>query len=129
MIGTLLAWLCGAVVVVAATLFAVVTIRHNLHIRRVRRAFRTLPNEVKKQVLQQIQEAARERPSITFLRLDDDRKCDGQEELVQSHVGGVPYAAAGEEWPSDKPGTSRLQVRLGGRSLGQQWQGGLLAMF
>jgi hypothetical protein len=128
-VATLLGLFFGAVLVILAALFAVVTIRHNLRIRRVRRAYRTLPNEVKEQVLQLIREAARERPSVTFLRLADDRKCDGDEELLHSHVGGVPYAEAGEEWPTGKPGTFLLQVRLDEPGLARQWQRRLLTVF
>jgi len=128
-IGSLLGWLFGAVIGILASLFAVVMLRHNLRIRRVRRAYRTFPNRVKERVLQLIQEAARERPSLTFLRLDDDRKCDGSNELLQSHVGGVPYAEAGEEWPTGSPGKFLLQVRLHEPGLGQQWQGRLLTVF
>jgi hypothetical protein len=126
---TLLGWLCGTVLALLAGLFALAVLRHNLRIRRVRRAYRTLPNGVKEQVLQLIQEAARENPSVTFLRLDNDRKCGGGDELVQSHVGGVPYAEAGEEWPTGSPGKFLLQVRLDEPGLGRQWQGRLLAVF
>jgi hypothetical protein len=129
MIGELLKWLCGIVIVALAGLFAAVMLRHNLRIWRVRRAYRTLPTEANEQVLQLIRAAARERTSVTFLRLDDERKCDGHEELLQSHVGGVPYAEAGEQWPIGKPGTFLLQVLLDEPSLGQQWQGRLLTVF
>jgi hypothetical protein len=129
MLGSLLGWFFGTVIGVVAGLFLVALIRHNRRIRRVRRAYRTLPNEVKKQVVGLIQEATRERPSVTFLRLDDDRECDGHEELLQSHVGGVPYAEAGEEWPTGSPGKFLLQVRLDEPGLGRQWQGRLLTLF
>ncbi len=128
-VATLLGLGFGAVIVALAALFAVVTLRHNLRIRRVRRAYRALPNGVKEQVLRLIQGAARECPSVTFLRRDDDRQCDGSDELLQSHVGGVPYAEAGEAWPTGPPGKFLLQVRLDEPGLGRQWQGRLLTVF
>jgi hypothetical protein len=94
MIGSVLGWLFGGVILALAGLFLVVTLRHNLRILRVRRVYKTLPNEIKEQVFRLIQEAARERPSVTFLWLDEEQKCDSQDVLLQSHIGGVPYAEA-----------------------------------
>jgi hypothetical protein len=128
-VATLLGVFFGAVLVVLAALFVVVTIRHNLRISRVRRAYRTFPKDIREQVLRLIQDAARRRPSVTFLRLDDEHKCDSNEVLLQSHVGGVPYAEAGDEWPTGSPGQFLLQVRLDEPGLGQQWQGRLLTVF
>jgi hypothetical protein len=72
MIGSYLDWLFATVVVVVAGLFTVVTVRHNLRIWRMRRAYKTLPDEVKEQVLRLVQEAAMEHPSVTFLRLNKE---------------------------------------------------------
>jgi hypothetical protein len=66
---------------------------------------------------------------VTFLRLDKDHKCDGGDVKLQSHVGGVPYAEAGEEWPAGSPAKFLLQVRLDDPGLGPQWQGRLLTVF
>jgi hypothetical protein len=128
-VATILGIFFGAVVVILVALFAVVTIRHNLRIRRVRRTYKTLPNHAKKQVLRLIQDAAKDRPSVTFLRLDEEHKCDSEDVLLQSHVGGGPYAEAGEEWPSGSPVKFLLQVRLDEPGLGHPWQGRLLTVF
>jgi len=129
MIGSLLGWLCGTVAAVLASVFVVAVVRHNLRVRRVRRTYQALPDGIEEQVLQLIQNAAKGCPSVTFLRLDNKRTCNGNDELLQSHVGGVPYAEAGEEWPTDSPAKFLLQVRLDERGLGQQWQGRLLTVF
>lgn len=129
MFGIYLRWFLGTVVGALVGLLFVVIFRHNLRIRRVRRIYRNLPIGAREQVLRLIQEAARKRPSITFLRLDEEHKCDGNELLLQSHVGGVPYAEAGEEWPSGSPGKFLLQVRLDEPDLGERWQGRLLTVF
>jgi hypothetical protein len=129
MIGSVLGWLFGTVIAGLAGLFALLVLRHNLRIRRVRRVYKALPNEVKEQVLRLIQEAARERAAITFLRLNEEDKCDSNDILLQSHVGGVPYAEAGDEWPSGSPAKFLLQVRLDEPGLGQQWEGRLLTVF
>ncbi len=110
-------------------LLAIVCIPHNLRIRRVRKAFRNLPKEVKEQVLDLIEEAATKHPSMTYLLLDHEvpfsqpetsvvseaaatknpsisyllldheSPCSQHETVVLSHVGGVPYAERGETWP------------------------------
>jgi hypothetical protein len=103
MIGSYLGWCLATGVAVAVGLVVVGTIRHNLRIWRLRRDYKSLPNEVKEQVLRLIQEAAVKRRSVTFLRLDEEHKCEGNDVLLQSHVGGVPYAEAGEKWPSGSP--------------------------
>lgn len=127
--GGLLGWLCAAVAVVAAGLFALALFRHNLRIRRVRSAYRSLPDDVKVQVLRLVQEASRGRPAVTFLRLDEGPPCDGLEVLTQSHVGGDPYAEAGDDWPGEPPAKFLLQVRLDEPGLGPHWQGRLLTVF
>ncbi len=122
-------WIVVAVVGVIVGLFLAVVIPHNIRIWRVRRTYSNLPNEVKEQVLRLIQEAAKERDSVTFLRLDDEQECDSNDVLLQSHVGGVPYAEAGQEWPGVPPARFLLQVRLDEPGLGPQWQGRLLMVF
>jgi hypothetical protein len=84
---------------------------------------------VKDRVLVMIQEAASGRPSVTFLRLDGGCQCHGHDAPLQSHVGGVPYLEAGEDWPTGQPAKFLLQVRLDEPALGQRWQGRLLTVF
>lgn len=127
-IGTDLPWLLAVVVVVAGGLLIAAIIRHDLRVWRVRRAYRTLPDEVKDRVLGLIGEAASGRPSVTLLLLDRDR-CDGQEALLRSHVGGVPYAESGDDWPAGDPARFLLQVRLDEPGLGERWRGRLLTVF
>jgi hypothetical protein len=66
---------------------------------------------------------------VTLLRLDGDRRCDCQEALLRSHVGGVPYAEAGDDWPTDGPARFLLQVRPDESGLGERWRGPLLRGF
>jgi hypothetical protein len=127
MIGSYLDWLFATVVVVVAGLFTVVTVRHNLRIWRMRRAYKTLPDEVKEQVLRLVQEAAMEHPSVTFLRLNKEAQYN--DELLRSHIGGRPYAEAGDIQLTDSPVKFLLQVRLDEPSLGKHWQGRLLTVF
>ena len=112
-------------------LFIIVCIPHNMRIWRVRKVFSNLPNHVKDQVLEVIKEAATHNPSITYLLLDDS-PCSELEEMVSSHVGGVPYAEKGETLPSKEnsdPPRFLLQVRLDDPSLGDTWQDRLIAVF
>jgi hypothetical protein len=129
MIGSILRWLFGGVIVGLACVFLGLIGWHNLRIRRARRDYRTLPTEVEEQVLQFIQEAAKTRRSLTFLRLDEKKECDDKDIFLQSRVGGVPYAEAGEEWPIGSPAKFLLQVRIDEPSLGEQWVGRLLTVF
>jgi hypothetical protein len=128
MIGSLLSWLCGFGLLILAGLFVWVVLRHNLRVKGARRAYRNLPEQVKSEILQLIQNAARDRPYISLLLPDNEQLCDGSDTL-QSHVGGLPYAEAGEEWPNCHPGTFLVQVRLDEPGLGQNWQGRLLTVF
>jgi hypothetical protein len=104
-------------------------IPHNLRVWRVRRAFRVLPDEVRDRVLGLVQEAASERPSVTFLRLDREHKWHGDGGLLQAHVGGVPYMEAGDDWPTGHPAKFLMQVRLDEPCLGWTWRGRLLTVF
>src|SRR5262249_5838013 len=128
-VGTYLPWLLLAGVIVAGGLFITAIMWHNLRVRRVRRAYRGLPDEMKDRVLALIQEAASGRPSVTLLRLDGGCQCHGHDALLRSHVGGVPYLEAGEDWPTGQPAKFLLQVRLDEPALGQRWQGRLLTVF
>jgi hypothetical protein len=111
-------------------LVVIVCIPHNVRIRRVRKVFRNLPQNVKDMVLESIEEASAQNPSITYLLLHSP--CSEPETAVLSHVGGVPYSERGETWPvhsdSDLP-RFLLQVRLDEPSLGEQWQNRLIAVF
>jgi hypothetical protein len=113
-------------------LFVLVCIPHNLRVWRTRKVLKMLPAKVKDRVLELIEEAAAKNPSITYLLLDNERPCSEPEAAILSHVGGTPYAEKGETWPyhldSDPP-RFLLQVRLDEPSLGEQWQGRLIAVF
>jgi hypothetical protein len=71
-------------------------------------------------------------PSVTFLRLAEQATCNDAV-LVQSHVGGLPYAESGDDWPQGTPegdpAKFMLQVRLDHPGLGDQWQGRLIVAF
>lgn len=64
----------------------------------MRRVFKSLPSEVVAQVLQLIEQAATRGPSITYPRLSEIVSCP-ENVLIQSHIGGVPYAESGDDWP------------------------------
>lgn len=76
--------------------------------------------------------AAAKGPSVTFLRLAEEAACD-EDVLLQSHVGGVPYAESGDDrpqgTPEGQPAKFMLQVRLDDSSPGGQWQGRLIVVF
>jgi hypothetical protein len=112
-------------------LLIVVSVPHNLRVRRARKAFKTLPKYVKERVLDLIEGAAAENPSVTYLLLVDE-PCSEPEIAVMSHVGGVPYAERDESWPvypDSIPPRFLLQVCLDEPSLCEQWQGRLIAVF
>jgi hypothetical protein len=112
------------------SLFIIVCIPHNLRIWRVRKVFRSLPNEVREQVLDLIEEAAAQNPSVTYMLLDES-PCSEPVAVVSSYVGGVPYSEKGEtsvDGNSDPP-RFLLQVRLDEPSLGDTWQDRLIAVF
>jgi hypothetical protein len=112
-------------------LFIIVCIPHNLRIWRVRKVLRSLPKNVRERVLDLIEEAAAQYPSVTYMLLDDS-PCSEPEAVVSSHVGGVPYAEKGEALPihgNSDPPRFLLQVRLEEPSLGDTWQDRLIAVF
>jgi hypothetical protein len=84
------------------------------------------------QVLDLIEETAATGPSVTFLRLAEE-VAGNDALLVQSHVGGVPYAESGDDWPQGtpegEPAKFLLQVRLDEPNLGDPWQGRLIVVF
>lgn len=126
---TTLIWLL-AILFVLTGLFALACLPHNLRIRRVRKAYQTLPADVIAEVLAAIERLAAKGPAVTLLRLGEEIDCSG-ETLLGSHVGGIPYAEAGEKWPEvdDDPGKFLLQVRLDHPDLGEPWQGRLIVAY
>lgn len=121
-----------AILLGIAGLFVIVCIPHNLRVRRVRKAFRSLPKTVKQQVLDWIEQAASHSESITYLLLDNESPSSEPETAICSHVGGVPYAERGESWPvhgTSDPPRFLLQVHLVEPSLGEPWQGRLITVF
>lgn len=113
-------------------LFILICIPHNVRIWRVGRIYRRLPPQVVSDILALIEHAAAHGPSVTFLRLSEEEGNDDTA-LLKSHVGGLPYAEAGDEWPQGtpegEPAKFLLQVRIGEPSLGEQWQGRLIVAF
>lgn len=128
---TYLLWTLGFVLGIVG-LFVLICLPHNLRVRRVRRVYRSLPAEVVDQVLELIEQAAVRGPSVTFLRLAEE-VAGNDAVLIQSHVGGVPYAESGDDWPlgtpEGEPAKFMLQARLDEPSLGHQWQGRLIVVF
>ncbi len=112
-------------------LLVLVIIPHNIRIRRVRKIFRSLPENVKEQVFWLIETAAADNPSVTYM-LMDDTPCSEPETAASSHVGGVPYMESGETWPvsgKSDPALFLLQARPEDSSLGCQWHGRLITVF
>jgi hypothetical protein len=120
-------WIIGVIALVLASITAVGIFWHNVRIWRMRRAYKQLPTGIEKRVLQIVQDTAAHVPSVTLLRLDKSNKCDNNDALCESHVGGVPFGIAGDNYPSES--NFLLQVRLDEPSLGEQWQGRLLTVF
>lgn len=126
-----LAWIVGgaAALVVA---FGLLILPHNLRVRRVRRIYAALPENVKQRVLELIARYAEGKPSVTLLRLDPAAPYDPAKLAADSHVGGSPYSEAGQPWPLDEdeqPAHFLIQVRLDEPSLGPAWQGRLVQVF
>lgn len=126
---TTLIWLL-VIPLVLAGLFVLACLPHNLRIRRVRKAYQSLPAEVIAEVLAAIERLAANGPAVTWLRLGEEVDCSG-ETALGSHVGGIPYAEAGETWPEvgQEPGKFLLQVRLDHPELGEPWQGRLIVAY
>lgn len=126
-----LAWIVGgaAALVVA---FGLLILPHNLRVRRVRRVYAELPENVKQRVLELIARYAEGQPSVTLLRLDPSAPYDAAKLAAESHVAGTPYSEAGQPWPLDKdeqPAHFLIQVRLDEPSLGPAWKGRLVQVF
>src|SRR5436190_3250271 len=126
-----LTWTAGIVFAVAA-LFGLLILPHNLRVWRVRRSYRRTPLQVQEQVLTAIRTVAQQARTITFLRIDRGRPVSEQDLVTESHVGGVPYAEPGDQWPdADGNDSARflLQVRLSDPGLGPVWHGRLIEVF
>ncbi len=111
-------------------LFVLICIPHNLRVKRVRRAYRSLPNDVINEVLDLIEQAAAKGPSVTLLRPAEEVTCAGAV-LVQSRIGGEPYCES-SDIPSVNVVDSELpdfllQVRLDHSDFGDQWRRLLVA--
>lgn len=124
-------WLLGLVLGLVG-LFVLICLPHNLRVRRVRKVYKSLPPDVVNQVLRLIERAADRGPSVTFLRLSDEVPCE-ESVLLQSHVGGIPYAESDDDWPQGtpegEPAKFMLQVRLDHPALGSQWNGRMVVAF
>jgi hypothetical protein len=130
-VGALLLWFLGGGFLAFAGLAAVAMLWHIMRLRRVSRAYQSLPEEVKHRVLGLIEEAASARPSVTFLRLDPGRRCEDEERdaAVRSHVGGAPYMERGEAWPAGESVRFLLQLLIDEPGLGERRQGRLVTVF
>lgn len=113
-------------------LIILICIPHNLRIWRVRRIYSRLPPKVVNDILALIEQSAASGPSVTLLRLSEGLEYD-RGYLLESHVGGLPYAEAGDEWPQGtpegEPAKFLLQVRIDTPLLGEQWRGRLIVAF
>jgi hypothetical protein len=128
MTGYLFIVVVGAVVALLVGLAAIIILGQKRRIKAIQEAYKSLPKEIKDQVLELIEESARGGTFVTFLRPDRDEPCVGQREILESHVGGEPYAEAGEEWPVSQK-KFLVQVRLSDPGLGDCWTGRLITVF
>ncbi|KAJ3057117.1 hypothetical protein HK102_011099 [Quaeritorhiza haematococci] len=122
-------WILAIAIVVVVGLLLAVILPHNLRVRRVRQVSRTLPTDEKDRILGLIVEMASQGPSLTLLLVDRNRRSDEEAMRLQSHVGGSPYAEAGDDRPLGASARFLLQVRLDEPTLGQQWEGRLLTVY
>jgi hypothetical protein len=124
---------CTGIFAAVFLLIAAIIVRHNLRVRRVRKAYGALPESAKQQVLDLIRRAAARQNSVTYLRLDREHAIKRGDVLLDSHVGGIPYAEQGDQWPDspsgEEPARFLIQVRLDEPTLGPVWQGRLVQVF
>lgn len=128
-VGAVWRWILGGGLIAVVSLITASILWHNVRIWRVRRAYRRLPEEVKRRVLELIEEAATTRPSVTFLRLGAEISCQEHNAAVVSHIGGVPSLERGEDWPTGRSVRFLLQILLDEPGLGEPWQDRLLTVF
>lgn len=128
---TTLMWIaCGVLGLVA--LFFLAILPHNLRIRRVRRAYESVPPQVRRRVKELIAQHAAQGQAVTLLCRCPDEGYTEARARVASHLGGLPYAEAGQRWPLDdeqQPARFLIQVRLEEPSLPAVWQGRLVQVF
>ncbi|MEI8383570.1 MAG: hypothetical protein WCJ09_25870 [Planctomycetota bacterium] len=102
-----------------------------LRIRRVQRAFRSLPEGFRQQILNQIHEAGSQANICSVLVASEPNPSASPS--VNSKYGGLPYSEAGDEWPSLKLGHPEqasflIQVKLD-ETFPRPWAGRLLVVF
>lgn len=114
-----LIWLAAGGLVLASA----VLLRERLRLSRVRQAAQALPPGLRREVLETLQGLP---PGKAQLLVPSE---DGACSVVDSHLGGQPYAEEGEGWPEANPGWFLIQVRLAHPGLGPAWQGRLVVVF
>lgn len=100
-----------------------------LRVRRVRRAYSRLSVKTRDQILEQIDQAGRDRFACSVLVADIPNTADA----TASRYGGQPYAEVGDMWPEQTPGQPGpadflIQVRLD-ETFPEPWAGRLVAVF
>lgn|GEM_PF-1629361 len=129
-LGSILGWTIGGLLV---SLLIAVLLPHNLRAYWARQANRNLSATVRHEILATVREMATDCPSVQMLRPVENDSVTEDDLIVKSHVGGRPYAEAGDTWPvrdgvSD-PIRFLAQVRLSEPSLGTVWQDRLITVF
>ncbi|MFO1040191.1 MAG: hypothetical protein U0941_00310 [Planctomycetaceae bacterium] len=102
-----------------------------LRISRIQRAYRSLPEGFRQQILTTIHDAGSQGSLCSVLVVSEPTAADSQQ--IHSKYGGLPYAEAGDEWPLLKTGHPEqasflIQVKLD-ESFPRPWAGRLLVVF
>ncbi|MBS0206514.1 MAG: hypothetical protein JSS49_26800 [Planctomycetes bacterium] len=125
--------LCAALLIVPAAILGWMNIADRIRIRRVRLQYRSLSSESRQQMLRCIDEAGRAGSNCTVLVAAEVASPTSNAAVIESHYGGMPYAEAGDVWPTvaeDKtePADFLIQVRLDD-TFPSPWSGRLIVIF
>lgn len=120
-----------AILFVPAVILGWLNILHSLRMRRVRRMYESLAPEVRRRVLDRIDQAGRDRTSCLVL-VASKRASGTSVDVCRSRYGGAPYAEAGDTWPAasaEKPDPADFLIQVRLDSLPPPWSDRLVVVF